>query len=124
MEVLEKNIKTLALIILVFLALSIYFNASQYSSNKKLKFFKKNELERLKEEQDSIILVSQEFVDSVRIDNQEKDIKIRRQNLIIDSLRNKKDSVRVVYETIYKEIESFNSKQLEDYWKNVFKNAE
>lgn len=124
MEVLEKNIKTLALIILVFLALSIYFNASQYSSNKKLKFFKKNELERLKEEQDSIILVSQEFVDSVRIDNQEKDIKIRRQNHIIDILRNKKDSVRVVYETIYKEIESFNSKQLEGYWKNVFKNAE
>jgi hypothetical protein len=115
------NTKFLAWFAIIFLLVSLYFNASLFSKNKELQQYKDTSLEKLKAEKDSIIQVNLLQIDSLLKASSIKDLTITSANKRIDSLENVKGKVRVIYKEKIKEIEGFSGKQLENYWKDEFK---
>ena len=80
-----------------------------------------SEIKRLKTIKDSTI--SKRFLEIKTLESQidKLDISINRYVNQLDSIEHVKSTVRVVYKTKYKEIETFDDTLMLNYWKNEFK---
>lgn len=117
----SKSVKYIAILGLLCLAFSVYFNASLYFENRRLEKFKQNSIEERKRISDSIVKSNLIIVDSLITSNQFKTDSIADNKAIIDSLKEVKSKVKTVYKVKYKEIEGFDANKLEEYWQNELK---
>lgn len=117
-----KNISLLSWTLIVGLILCIFFLVQQNSKIRELSKFKETEIEKLKQEKETEILRQKIKIDSLEKDSNLKALNIFSANKTIDSLQKVKSKVKYIYKEKVKEIEGFSTQELENYWKDEFKN--
>jgi len=80
----------------------------------------KDLIEKLKKEKQEIIDKSYNQIDSLKRLNEIQEEKISKANFKIDSLKHIKTKVEIVYQNKLKEINGYDSKQIENYWQEQF----
>ena len=80
----------------------------------------KDLIEKLKKEKQEIIDKSYNQIDSLKRLNELQEEKISKANFKIDSLKHIKTKVEIVYQNKLKEINGYDSKQIENYWQEQF----
>ena len=80
----------------------------------------KDLIQKFKKEKQEIINRSYHQIDSLKRLNELQEETIDKANFKIDSLKQIKNKVEIVYQNKLKEINEYNSKQIENYWQEQF----
>jgi hypothetical protein len=80
----------------------------------------KDLIEKFKKEKQEIINRSYNQIDSLKRLNELQEETIDKANFKIDSLKHIKTKVEIVYQNKLKQINEYNSKQIENYWQEQF----
>lgn len=80
----------------------------------------KDLIEKLKREKQEIIQKNYNQIDSLKKLNELQEEVIAKSNFKIDSLKHIKTKVEIVYRNKLKEINEYDSKQIEHYWQDQF----
>jgi hypothetical protein len=115
---LKKIVITLVIIILGFLSISIF---RVFAEMKKADVLLDYYIDKTKRESDSIIKLKNERIKKLLSDIYVLNGKINAAHSKIDSLNAQKQRIQYVYINKIKEIDNYNAKQLEEYWKNEIK---
>ena len=103
----------LSITIIIVLCLLMFYMLSKEDISKDL-------IEKFKKEKQEIINRSYNQIDSLKRLNELQEETIDKANFRIDSLKHIKTKVEIVYQNKLKEINEYNSKQIENYWQEQF----
>jgi hypothetical protein len=81
----------------------------------------KSEIENIKLQSEEIIKKKEKEINYLTFKNIQSDLKIKEKEKVIDSLNLVKKKTEMMFLYRIKQINDFNSKQLENYWKNELK---
>jgi hypothetical protein len=105
--------KTISVLLIIGLILITIFFIPKKDVNQDL-------IEKLKKEKQEIINKSYNQIDSLKRLNELQEETIAKANFKIDSLNHLKTKVEIVYQNKLKEINGYDSKQVEQYWQGQF----
>jgi hypothetical protein len=100
------------LLIVVLILITVFFIPKKDASQ--------DLIEKIKKEKQEIIKKSYNQIDSLKKLNELQEDKIAKANFKIDSLNHLKTKVEIVYQNKLKEINGYDSKQVEQYWQEQF----
>ena len=114
------NTKYISIFAIIFLIVSLYFNTSLFSRVKSLEKTSRY-YERQNEIQDSII-----YRADLRIKLFEKNIEVKNKLIMlsrikIDSLKEARTEINIIYRDRIIEIKEYNNESIENYWQDEFK---
>lgn len=107
-------------ILVVVICIFAYFYVALYSENKQLKETLQYDIEKVKIEKDSIIRSKQLRIDSLTFVNVPLYNEIELLKYRYDSLLLKKQKIKIIYRDKLKQIDSMQTIQILEYWKDEF----
>lgn len=114
----KKIAATLFIIVVILLSINLIRIFSEMKNNDRLLEYY---IDRQKRESDSIIALKQKRIQKLLKDVRSLNLKIQAAQTKIDSLNKEKQRIQYVFINKLKEIDKYDAKQLEEYWKNEFK---
>lgn len=108
-------------ILCVFIAVGIFFGVRQYFEIRTLKKTLTESVDAVKTAKERVIKRKRAEISQLKRDNRLKDINIAKAKQKIDSLENREVKIKIIYKDRIEKIKGFDSKDLENYWKDEFK---
>lgn len=117
-QYIKQSLQIILFIIIGFLVIEIIkLNAEKNSINR----VTKNQIQNLQERSNKIVKDKEQQIDYLIKRNALTELEIKKKQKSIDSLENRKKQIQVIYIDNVKEINGFNAKQLENYFRNEIK---
>lgn len=117
----DRLFKKIAITLFVVVTIFLFVNfMSIFSEMKKNDQLIDYYVGRFKRESDSIIELKQNRIDKLMRDVYVLDLQIRASKTKIDSLEKERKRIQYVFINKLKEIDKYDAKQLEEYWRNEF----
>ena len=117
-KIFKKIAITLCIVVMIFLGINLLRIFSDIKKNDRIIEYY---IDQQRKESDSIIKARQNRIRELIREVYQLDRKIKIAETKIDSLNKEKQRIQYVFINKLKEIDKYDAKQLEEYWKNEFK---